>query len=190
MHLVFDYRPNEVPPVVPGKALVKPKLGWHAALATGEHLMAVEAARRGFRIVTPSALSYSLETGRYTYEVQSSRDLSGEYHARTDVTFDGNTGAFASLDLPGLERTGDLADAWLFALHRADVLGTPYRVLVFAIGLFVAMLSITGVYIWWKKRRARMRAANQRGHSPGRRLDPLGEIGEPTAFLDPSHFTE
>lgn len=34
----------------------------------------------------------------------------------------------------------------------ASVLGLPYRIFVYALGLVIAMLSVTGVYIWWKKR--------------------------------------
>jgi uncharacterized iron-regulated membrane protein len=42
------------------------------------------------------------------------------------------------------------------ALHFADLRDSlAYTVLVCALGLGVAVLSITGVYIWLKKRRAR-----------------------------------
>jgi len=34
-----------------------------------------------------------------------------------------------------------------------------YRVFIVAMGLVVAMLSITGVYVWWKKRVARKSVA-------------------------------
>jgi len=37
----------------------------------------------------------------------------------------------------------------------ARVFGRPYQVFVCLLGLVVAMLSVTGVYIWWKKRRGR-----------------------------------
>jgi uncharacterized iron-regulated membrane protein len=37
----------------------------------------------------------------------------------------------------------------------ANVFGLPYRIFVCILGLVIAMLSVTGVYIWWKKRRAR-----------------------------------
>jgi uncharacterized iron-regulated membrane protein len=46
---------------------------------------------------------------------------------------------------------------WLRALHliQDPVDYLVYRIFVCSIGLVVAMLSVTGVYIWWKKRRAR-----------------------------------
>jgi uncharacterized iron-regulated membrane protein len=41
------------------------------------------------------------------------------------------------------------------ALHMARVWGSVWQVLVTIIGACVAMLSVTGVLIWWKKRQAR-----------------------------------
>jgi uncharacterized iron-regulated membrane protein len=35
------------------------------------------------------------------------------------------------------------------------VFGLPYRLLVLVMGLVIAVLSITGVVIWWRKRRGR-----------------------------------
>lgn len=40
-------------------------------------------------------------------------------------------------------------------LHSGRILGTFGRVLMSFVGVMVAMLSITGVVIWWRKRRGR-----------------------------------
>jgi len=40
-------------------------------------------------------------------------------------------------------------------LHSGRIVGTPGRVLISLIGIFVAALSVTGVVIWARKRRAR-----------------------------------
>jgi uncharacterized iron-regulated membrane protein len=40
----------------------------------------------------------------------------------------------------------------------ADVFGLPYRIFVCVLGLIITMLSVTGVYIWWKKHKARIHA--------------------------------
>ena len=66
---------------------------------------------------------------------------------QAQVSFDGDTGAFLALDLPNRERSGDMVDAWLWALHRADVFGLPYRIFVCGLGLLIVMLSVTGIYI-------------------------------------------
>jgi len=38
----------------------------------------------------------------------------------------------------------------------------PDRIFVCGMGLVVAMLSVTGVYIWWKKRAARLTHVQRR----------------------------
>lgn len=42
-----------------------------------------------------------------------------------------------------------------FSLHSGYLLGIPGRMLIALSGLVVAMLSVTGVYVWWRKRGAR-----------------------------------
>jgi uncharacterized iron-regulated membrane protein len=41
-----------------------------------------------------------------------------------------------------------------------------YRIFVVFVGLVVAMLSVTGVYIWWKKRKARVHAKSHAAAPP------------------------
>ena len=41
-------------------------------------------------------------------------------------------------------------------LHGGRILGLPGRILMSLMGLAVAGLSITGIVIWWRKRRARL----------------------------------
>ena len=61
----------------------------------------------------------------------------------------------ASLAITANQPTGDLVDGWLKALHFATVFGLPYRIIVCAIGIIITLLSVTGIYLWWKKRKAR-----------------------------------
>jgi uncharacterized iron-regulated membrane protein len=41
-------------------------------------------------------------------------------------------------------------------VHSGRILGLPGRILISFMGLVVAMLSVTGVVIWWRKRAARL----------------------------------
>lgn len=55
---------------------------------------------------------------------------------------------------------GTVGDAFLqsqFSLHSGHILGMWGRLLIALAGLLVAMLSVTGVYVWWRKRLARYR---------------------------------
>jgi uncharacterized iron-regulated membrane protein len=55
---------------------------------------------------------------------------------------------------------GTAADIFLqlqFPLHSGRILGVPGRILVSAMGIVTAALSVTGVVIWWRKRAAQFR---------------------------------
>ena len=59
---------------------------------------------------------------------------------------------------------GTAADIFVqaqFPLHSGRILGLPGRILISLMGLVVAALSVTGVVIWARKRRARLAAARR-----------------------------
>ena len=72
------------------------------------------------------------------------------------IYLDAQTGAPVGADIPGTGSAGDVFLQSMFPLHSGRILGTTGRVVVSALGLVVAMLCITGVLIWARKRRARM----------------------------------
>ncbi len=76
------------------------------------------------------------------------------YWGTTRVFFDANTGALKHFMLPSGQYAGNTLTNWLYALHMANVFGLPYRIFVCLLGLAIALLSVTGVIIWWRKRRA------------------------------------
>jgi uncharacterized iron-regulated membrane protein len=71
--------------------------------------------------------------------------------------YDGKDGTSAGAKIPGSGSVGDIFMQAQFPLHSGRIFGLPGRVLVSMMGLLVAMLSITGVIIWQKKRWARRR---------------------------------
>jgi uncharacterized iron-regulated membrane protein len=59
---------------------------------------------------------------------------------------------------------GTVADIFVqaqFPLHSGRILGLPGRILISLMGVVVAMLSVTGVIIWYRKRAARRVAARR-----------------------------
>nr|WP_255608806.1 PepSY-associated TM helix domain-containing protein [Methylosinus sp. Sm6] len=149
MALSLNRRPN-----------AHPRLDWRAALARGEALMAEQAAARGFATREPLSLQYHERLGAYAYEMRSDRDISDRPpQGGTGILLDGDTGALLQFLPPKSERLGVTVEHWLYALHMAHVFGLPYQIFVFILGLIIAMLSGTGVYIWWKKRRGRLHRA-------------------------------
>jgi uncharacterized iron-regulated membrane protein len=171
MQAILVYRPvgtdlHDLP-----QANENPCLDWRAALSTGEQLMARQADIHGFTVERPMALSFDSEKGLYSYKVRSSRDVQ-DRRGNTEVYFDANTGEMRQLLLPSRQYAGNTVTSWLYALHEANVFGMPYRIFVSVLGLAITMLSGTGVYIWWRKRRARKFSAARRGGA----ADPRSRI--------------
>jgi uncharacterized iron-regulated membrane protein len=153
---VFDYRPltNEIGSL-PLHSDTPPRMKWHEAESLGARLMAEEASRRGFTLGQPDTLAYIRYLGVYSYGIHTDLDIR-QRSSDAAIWFDGDTGAVRAVFLPTGNRTGNTITTWLWALHFGDLRNaTLYRILVCLIGLVVAMLSATGIYIWLKKRRAR-----------------------------------
>jgi len=75
--------------------------------------------------------------------------------------FDGQDGKAAGDTVPGTGSAGDIFMQAQFPLHSGRIIGLPGRIMVSVMGLVVAMLSITGLVIWAKKRKARQVKATQ-----------------------------
>jgi uncharacterized iron-regulated membrane protein len=68
---------------------------------------------------------------------------------------DARTGEPVGADVPGTGSVGDIFMQAMFPLHSGRILGVPGRVLMSLMGVAIATLSVTGVLIWVRKRRAR-----------------------------------
>jgi uncharacterized iron-regulated membrane protein len=69
--------------------------------------------------------------------------------------FDDRTGKLILRQDAGKGRIADVYAGMQYQLHTGRILGWPGRILVCLTGLAVTMLSITGVVIWLRKRKAR-----------------------------------
>ncbi|HTZ83182.1 MAG TPA: PepSY-associated TM helix domain-containing protein [Candidatus Acidoferrales bacterium] len=137
-----------------------PRLDLQAALSTAQRLMAEQAAIHHFSVMEPEVFAYQFDSRTYFYNVHSSRDIWHSQDSWTTIDFDGDTGALRKLFIPTGEHAGRTVALWLVYLHECWF-GLPYRIFVCVLGLVIAMLSYTGVYIWWKKRRGRVLAAQK-----------------------------
>ena len=139
-------------------------LDWRAAQARGEALMREQGALHGATIGEPLTLFYDGDANIYSYEARGGRDLfeRSPKGGTTFVAFDGDDGALIEFSQPTGEHLGNTIEAWMVTLHMARIFGIPYRIFVSLIGLAVAMLAATGVYIWWKKRAARQRSGRRK----------------------------
>jgi len=136
------------------KPQLEPGLGLKEAHAIARRLMAEQAEKHGFKVQYEDSLDYFSEYGAYMYAVRSDRDLM-DHSAATYLLFDAINGKFGGINIPTGANAGNTIDSWIFALHMAQIWGLPFRIFVTVMGLVITMLSITGVYIWLKKRNAR-----------------------------------
>ena len=83
--------------------------------------------------------------------MESSLDISSEY-PRTEVYFDAGDGRPLAFEAATGISAGNTLTSWLYGLHFASVWGLWYRIFVCVTGVAVAALSVTGVWIWWRKR--------------------------------------
>ena len=161
---LFDYQPpmghDQTAPPLP------PRIDFRGAVSIGERLMAEQATKNGFSVERP--IMFYRMGGSYGYVVKSSRDFRDKL-GLTMINFDADTGELISFEAPTGEHSGNTVTNWLRALHMANVFGLPYRIFVCVLGLIITMLSVTGVYIWWKKRCARVKSRRVPvGASPAR----------------------
>jgi uncharacterized iron-regulated membrane protein len=155
MSLLFDYQqPAWALSPEPSKSMLREALSWEETQRIGRALMDEQSRLHNFTIERPLALYIIRDKGYCEYRVRSSRDI-GNKAGMTSVYFDAYTGALRSVILPTGHRAGNTITTWLTELHMANVFGLPYRAFVCALGFVISMLSVTGVYIWWKKRNAR-----------------------------------
>ena len=146
--------------------LDNPKLDWRAARDTGRALLDEQGRLHGFAVDWDGSLVLDREHGAYYLIAHGSLDKDTD--AETYVIFNADTGAPLDASWPGkaTEKTGDVISRWLFMLHMARVFGIPMKVFVCAMGFVITALSITGVYIWLKKRAARKRRVGAGASKP------------------------
>ncbi|HEX7851616.1 MAG TPA: PepSY-associated TM helix domain-containing protein [Sphingomonas sp.] len=84
--------------------------------------------------------------GRLNY-----RDLGPVYYY-----FDARTGRYAHVVDPYSDSAGLVMIRMLYPLHSGRVAGWPTVALIFLLGLATIEMTITGFYVWWKKRKSRV----------------------------------
>ncbi len=77
--------------------------------------------------------------------------------------FDATSGAALGGEIPGRGTAGDIFLQSMFPLHSGRIAALPGRILVSLMGLAIAMLSVTGIVIWARKRKARLK---KKAHAP------------------------
>lgn len=133
-----------------------PGLDWADAYQIASQTMQDYGVTRGYRVIRFERFSYDPHKGVYKLMATTSRDVNQRF-GQSWLYIDAATGAYRGLMLPTGEASGTTLTTWITTLHIAGMGGLSYRLLVSLLGLAVALLSVTGVLIWWRKSKPRRR---------------------------------
>lgn len=131
-------------------------------------LAQAEAAKRQWTLPA-GGVFYSAEVGIYGVGFfEPGNDHGDGGLGNPWLYFDGQDGRFLGAVEPGAGTAGDIFMQAQFPLHSGRILGLPGRILVSLLGLAVAVLSVTGIVIWARKRAGRASAARSLQFAPAR----------------------
>lgn len=156
MRTLFEHQPE------PARSQGRPVLDWARALPIARARAAEAAQARGFTIMQEVELSRRPGAAVYQLRLQTERDLN-QRRGATRLFIDAHDGRLLGVYLPRGAAAGDTLSTWLVNLHLGSLWGWPYQALLLLIGLAVAGLSASGVYLWWRKRAARRRTMGGHG---------------------------
>ncbi len=143
--------PYETQTPAPYGTYIAPTLGFAEAVRIAK----AEAARRGFE-TPPGGIYYGGDLAFYNV---SFFDPADEHGARgmglSNLYIDAHDGSVLGQHRPWHGTAADVFLQLQFPLHSGRILGMPGRILMSLMGVMVAMLSVTGIVIWARKRRAR-----------------------------------
>lgn len=156
---------QEMPPGPPlAKPLIDPPVDWFEALRLGQRYFAEQAKIEGFTVEKPAALEYRRDHGMYFFVAHTSRDLRDAGGSPTEsntsataatIAIDARDGRFLGLQLPTGQRAGNTVTSWINAMHVTAIWGLPWQIAVAVLGIIIVVVSVTGVLIWWRKRKSR-----------------------------------
>lgn len=143
--------PFDVRPRAPKHKPITPVLQFEEVISKAQ----AEAKTRGWTEPVGSAF-YNQSLGIYGvqfYRAEDGHGAGGVGHKR--LYYYGQDGHYLGDRQPWQGTAADIFLQAQFPLHSGRILGLPGRILISVMGVVGAMLSVTGVLIWWRKRRSR-----------------------------------
>ena len=163
MRRLFAYRDDlELILEVPVEERASPKMSWVSAQRAGDELFAAIAQKQHLKLYEPQSLAFIGRNNAFGYAMVTSDSFR---YSQPDsvVWFSADDGKLLQY-FPARGNSGKTISHALTAMHLGDFYGESYRYVEAVAGLGITGLTVTGVWIWWRKRRARRR----RGVAPGK----------------------
>ncbi|GGZ39076.1 hypothetical protein GCM10011273_26850 [Asticcacaulis endophyticus] len=101
-------------------------------------------------------MAYNPAKGVYELRLYDPRDI--DTYGRRLMVVDGRGGHLISDRHVTEGGAGDVFLAWQYPLHSGKAFGAFGRAVIFVSGLVLTCICVTGLLIWWRKRKARVRA--------------------------------
>ncbi len=140
----------------PEKRYLEPKVSYQQIIDLAEN----EARQHGWD--TPGLVFYNSYFRLYGAMYRPTQYHRGTGFGDPFLCYDADTGELVSATIPGDGSIGDQIIALQRQIHSGDIAGLPGRIAVCVLGLLIAVMSLTGVLIWWKKHRSRKHKATGR----------------------------
>ena len=121
----------------------------------------IAARQNGTAVQQLLGIRWVAEDEQWQMRFKTDRDI-GIHSGASSITVDAATGEVARVSFGYQSGFGNKVDQWLSTLHMGHVgqgwSHRLYQAFLAMIGLAVAVLSGTGVYLWWKGRQQRLKA--------------------------------
>ena len=101
-------------------------------------------------------LSYNPMKGIYELRLYDPRDI--DIYGRRLIVISAQHANVVSDRHVAEGSAGDVFLAWQYPLHSGKAFGEIGRAIIFASGLMLTGLCVTGLMIWWRKRWARLKS--------------------------------
>ncbi|MCC8392033.1 PepSY domain-containing protein [Paraburkholderia sp. MMS20-SJTR3] len=121
--------------------------------------LAEQAGRDKHLSAPPGGLYYAHLLHTYGVGYYTAGNDHGSGLGNPWLYWDAVTGKPLAAQIPGRGTAGDIFMQLQFPLHSGRILGLGGRILISAVGIAVATLSVTGLLIWLKKFNGRRRSA-------------------------------
>jgi len=147
--------PYETLTPAPFGSFIEPKISFAQAI----DIARAEAERQGFEH-PPGGIWYGGDFPFYNVSFfDPSNELGAQGMGLSNLYVSAEDGAVLGQHRPWHGTAADVFVQLQLPLHSGRILGLPGRILMSVMGLMVVMLSVTGIVIWERKRRARRAAA-------------------------------
>ncbi len=137
-------QPYEETPVAPA---VDRRIDYAEAIASGRATL----TSKGVDVDALDYVSWSERAGYYAVAFYTDRDLSRD--TPSGHVYVNGDGSIRHMRIVGEGTVGDLVVDWQFPLHSGQAFGMFGRLVIFVTGIGLAVVSVTGVWIFLRKRR-------------------------------------